>query len=124
MTPPNRTASLQLTPEQRLLCAQLEPLARGGRFTVAPEHRFHPVRRHRIDVALLERVSEGYAPCLAIEIDGGGWVKGGGRHSRGLGMEADAEKSALIAAAGYRLVRVTPKQVRDGRALAWIKECL
>lgn len=112
-----------LTAEQRLLCTQLEPLTRDGRFLVLPEHRFHPVRRHRIDVALNERIGDGfYGPALAVEIDGGGFI--GGRHSRGLGLEADCEKSALLAAAGYRLVRVTPKQVRTGQALAWIQECL
>jgi hypothetical protein len=59
---------------------------------------------------------------LLIEVEGGAWING--RHSRGSGMESDCEKSALAAARGYRLVRVTPAQVNDGRALDWIKEAI
>lgn len=59
---------------------------------------------------------------LLVEVEGGGWVNG--RHSRGAGMEADCEKSALAAGRGYRIIRVTPKQVDDGRALDWIRAAI
>lgn len=59
---------------------------------------------------------------LIVEVDGGGWVNG--RHSRGNGIENDAEKSALIAQLPARLMRVTPKQIKDGRALNWILKAL
>ena len=59
---------------------------------------------------------------LVVEVDGGGWVNG--RHSRGDGIENDAEKSALIAQLPARLMRVTPKQIKDGRALDWILKAL
>jgi hypothetical protein len=126
---PKPKAAPKLTPEQMLLCEQLRPLASGGRLLVRPEYRFHATRKHRIDVAI-DELGAGYGPIdvvpyepvLAIEIDGGGWTNG--RHSRGAGIEKDCEKSALIAAAGYRLIRVTPKQVRTGQALAWIKGAL
>ena len=59
---------------------------------------------------------------LLVEIDGGAWV--GGRHVRGSGVESDAEKSAMAAIRGYRFIRVTPAQVDDGRALAWIQQAL
>ena len=55
---------------------------------------------------------------LGVEIDGGGWT--GGRHSRGAGIERDCEKASHIAMAGYRLMRVTPGQVKRGEALQWI----
>ncbi len=75
------------------------------------QFRIHPQRRFRCDF---------YFPGarLAVEVDGGGFI--GGRHSRGAGIESDCEKSALIALLPARLLRVTPRQVRDGRALAWI----
>ena len=59
---------------------------------------------------------------LLVEIDGGGYVAG--RHSRGAGMEKDAEKQSAAAILGYRVIRCTPAQVNDGRALAWIKQAL
>ncbi len=79
------------------------------------EHRFHPTRRWRFDVAFPN-------DKLAYECDGGGWI--GGRHSRGGGIEADAEKFSEAVAMGWRVGRVTPKQVKDGRALGWIKRAL
>ena len=59
---------------------------------------------------------------VLIEVDGGGYVSG--RHSRGSGIEADAEKQSAAAILGFRVLRVTPKQVEDGRALAWVKQAL
>ena len=100
---------MKLTNEQRLLLEQ----AKG--YGAVAELVFYPGRRYRIDVAFP-------AQKLAVEIEGGGWING--RHSRGTGIETDAEKSALLAIQGWRLMRVTPKQVRNGTAWAWIRECL
>ena len=61
-------------------------------------------------------------PSIFVEIDGGGYV--GGRHSTGKGIEADAEKASAAAILGYRVIRVTPRQVEDGRALDWIRQAL
>lgn len=62
------------------------------------------------------------AARLAVEVDGGGWT--GGRHARGAGIEADCEKLSSAVAAGWRVLRVTPRQVRDGRAVAWVEQAL
>lgn len=59
---------------------------------------------------------------LVVEVDGGGFVNG--RHSRGTGVEKDAEKSAYIARMPARLMRVTPTQVRKGLAVEWILKAL
>jgi len=59
---------------------------------------------------------------VAIEVDGGGWA--GGRHSRGQGIESDCAKLSTAVALGWRVLRVTPKQCRDGRALAWAEAVL
>ncbi len=72
------------------------------------EHRFHPVRKWRIDWAWPDRK-------LALEVEGGVFTQG--RHSRGVGMVKDMEKYNTLAALGWRLVRATPQQVRNGEAL-------
>lgn len=79
------------------------------------EVRFSPPRRWRFDYAWpVEK--------LALEVDGGGFVNG--RHSRGTGIEKDAEKMNAAVALGYRILRATPRMVADGRALAAIEAVL
>jgi very-short-patch-repair endonuclease len=79
------------------------------------QYRIHPDRKFVADFFF----SQG---PLVVEIDGGGYING--RHSRGQGIENDAEKSALIAAMPARLIRVTPKHVENGLAVQWILEAL
>lgn len=58
------------------------------------EYRFAPPRRYRFDFAWpAERV--------AVEIDGGTWKPGGGRHGR----DVDREKLNLAAVSGWRVLR-------------------
>jgi len=77
------------------------------------EHRFHPVRMWRIDAAFVDYK-------LAVEIDGGGFIPGGGHHSRGLGIEDDCEKYAELMLRGWRLLRTTPRQVKRGITANWL----
>lgn len=79
------------------------------------EHRFHPVRRWRFDFAWPDE-------HLALEIDGGVYVRGG--HTRGAAYERDREKDAEAMVLGWRVLRVTPRMVKDGRALRWIEQLL
>jgi len=118
--------SPKLTLEQRLLLEQL----RGAGYAALPEVRFHPQRKWRIDVAAGRAwttandpvVSARYGKALAIEIDGGAWSRG--RHVRGAGFVADMEKQNALTELGWRILRFTPQQVRDGSALAQIRRCL
>lgn len=73
-----------------------------------PDYRFAPPRRWRFDYAWP-------ALRLALEIEGGIWTDG--RHVRGRGYERDCEKYNAAALAGWRVLRVTPRMMRDGRAL-------
>ncbi len=77
------------------------------------ERQFRPWRHRlfRFDFRVGNRI--------LVEVQGGGWVKGA--HVRGWGLERDAEKSCLAAADGYRVLPVTPAQIRKGVALAWIE---
>lgn len=43
---------------------------------------------------------------IALEVDGGVWIRG--RHSRGSGMIGDMEKYNHAACDGWRVLRVTP----------------
>lgn len=65
------------------------------------EVKFHPDRRWRFDFA-------DWASMVAIEIEGGVFVRG--RHSRGKGMIADMEKYNAATSMGWRVFRVTPGQ--------------
>lgn len=77
------------------------------------EYRFHPTRKWRFDFADPERK-------LAVEIEGFGYGGTAGRHQRIGGFTKDAEKYAEAAIAGWRLIRCTTAQVRNGTAANWI----
>ena len=87
----------------------------AGLPTPTPQAALVPGRRFRFDLVFL-------AERLAVEVDGGLFT--GGRHSRGLGAEADMEKAALAIGLGWRVMRVSPRHVRTGQALAWIEAAL
>ena len=55
---------------------------------------------------------------IALEIEGGIYVRG--RHTRGAGYEKDLEKYAHAMVDGWIVLRVSPAQLRDGRAVQWL----
>ena len=79
------------------------------------EFRFHPVRKWRFDFAWPDKK-------LAAEVEGGTWK--GGRHTRGSGFEKDCEKYNTATVMGWRVLRFTSTQVRNGTALETIKTAL
>lgn len=81
------------------------------------EFRFAPPRLFRADFAYPEQK-------LLIEVDGGIWKQGGGRHNRGSGFVKDCEKYAIAAIHGFRVIRVTDKHIEDYRAAMWIAQAL
>jgi very-short-patch-repair endonuclease len=98
-----RTALYELTLVQQIVLAKLP----------APvlEHPGIPGRKFRFDLAWPDR-------HVALEIDGAVWING--RHSRGSGVQKDCEKFSLAAIYGWRVMRVTPDQVKSGKALRWL----
>ena len=79
------------------------------------EFRFAPPRKFRFDFAWP-------AQKVACEVQGAVWA--GGRHTRGGGAEADAEKLSLAAVAGWRVILVTGRHIENGSALTWIEAAL
>jgi very-short-patch-repair endonuclease len=86
------------------------------------QYQFDPERKWAADFCW-----PGYK--LIVEVDGGIYAAGRGkvgpgRHTRGSGLEADHERDAEALCLGYRVLRVTPKQITDGKALGWIERLL
>jgi very-short-patch-repair endonuclease len=79
------------------------------------EHRFHPIRRWRFDLAWPDRM-------LAVEVDGG--VFSGGRHVRGKGFEEDLMKLNEAALLGWKVLRFSSGQVRRGVAIQVLRRVL
>jgi hypothetical protein len=68
------------------------------------EFVFHAERKWRGDFAHVESKT-------LIEIEGGIFIKGGGRHNRAAGFIADAEKYLEAFLAGWNVVRLTEAQI-------------
>ena len=79
------------------------------------EHRFHPKRRWRFDMAWTDEM-------LAVEIEGGVWS--GGRHTTGAGFIADCQKYNEATLLGWRIIRVTSAHIENGAAIDWIRRAL
>jgi very-short-patch-repair endonuclease len=79
------------------------------------EYVFHPERKWRFDFAWPGK-------RIALEVEGGTFS--GGRHTRGVGYEGDCEKYSEAALLGWKVFRVTGKQVQSGQALAWVEKAL
>jgi hypothetical protein len=83
-----------------------------GKLPVA-EHKFHPTRKWRFDFAFVPEK-------VALEVEGGVWT--GGRHTRGAGFSGDMAKYNAAAILGWRILRVTPEQMRNGAVFGILKE--
>lgn len=77
------------------------------------EFRFVETRRFRFDYAWP-------AVRMAVEVEGGIFMRGGGRHNRGAYMLTDMEKYNLAAENGWTLLRYTPQQVISSEAVGQI----
>lgn len=73
------------------------------------EFRFHPNRRWRVDYAWP-------GLKLAVEVEGGVFIPGGSRHSRGAGYRNDLDKYNELAIMGWTVLRFLPEQVKTGEA--------
>lgn len=80
-----------------------------------PEFKFHPRRKWRWDFAWI-------AEKVALEIQGALWTQG--RHSRGTGYLADNEKANAGVILGWRLLRVSPAEIKSGAVFPLLRRAL
>lgn len=101
-----------------------EQMRLAGITTFERQYRFCAGRKWRADFhAWWAGVS------LIVEVDGGLFLRAkdgtsGGRHNRGAGIQQSIEKRAEAVALGYRVMVVSPADVKSGRALSWIMRTL
>lgn len=91
------------------------------------EYRFHKHRRWRSDFCW-------EAEKLLVEVEGGLRMRKKtangrsitvtGRHTSEQGFSKDCEKYNEATLLGWRVLRVTPKQVMNGDAIKWIERAL
>ena len=81
------------------------------------EYRFHPVRRWRADYCINPVTDK-----IIVEVEGGAWTRG--RHTRPSGFIADMEKYNELTRAGWRLIRVTPKELMTMKTINLIKDLI
>jgi hypothetical protein len=84
-----------------------------------PEVQFFPGRKWRFDFAWPDIK-------LALEIEGGIWVEDNSAHRAPLKFINDMEKYNTAMLEGWRVIRVTPTEVKqnDGRAITLIEQAM
>ena len=78
------------------------------------EYAFFAVRKWRFDYAWP-------AHMIALEVEGGVFLKGGGRHNRGAGFRKDLEKYNAATVLGWSVLRVLPQELHTQNTVAMIK---
>lgn len=94
---------------------QMQLIACGLGDHITREFRFHPVRKWRFDFAIVKYK-------IAIEVEGGVWVRG--RHTRPAGFINDVEKYNEAVILGWRVIRVTKEHIESGKAIDWVMRLL
>jgi len=79
------------------------------------QYKFHKERKWRIDFAWP-------AHGIAVEVEGGIWRSGGGAHSHPVNIQRDVEKYNQLAIYGYRLFRISDREIKSGTGIELIKE--
>jgi len=81
------------------------------------EYRFLKKRKFRFDFAWPDRM-------IAMEVEGGVWMKGGGGHTTGKGYTRDLEKYNLATLHGWEVYRFTTQDVTKEIAIAFMKNII
>lgn len=81
------------------------------------EYEFTAERKFRIDFAIPKHK-------IAIEIDGGIFMRGRSGHSSGTGIKRDQEKTTLLSVYGWRVMRITPDEQFKTKTLETIKRMI
>lgn len=79
------------------------------------EFKFHPKRKWSADFHIVGKK-------ILVEVEGGIWMAGGGRHTRGKGYLGDMEKYNSATMMGYQVIRFSTEQVKSGLAIKQIEK--
>lgn len=83
--------------------------------TPETEFKFHPTRKFKFDFAWPDKM-------VAVEKEGGIWMRGGGGHSHPIWILRDMEKGNLAAMLGWRVFRFTPQQLKCGEGQNFMRK--
>lgn len=61
---------------------------------------------------------------VALEVDGGAFIPGGGRHNRGAGFREDQNKTNAAALLGWRVLRILPEALPRAETAGMIAQLL
>jgi len=78
-------------------------------------YKFHLKRKWRADFLIT-------GTKILVEVEGGIWIAGGGRHTRGKGYIGDMEKYNSAAMMGFTVLRFSTEQVKSGLAVQPIEK--
>ena len=79
------------------------------------EFKFHPARKWRVDSCWPDQK-------LALEIEGGTYMKKGGHRGSISGYVKDMEKYNALSILGYSLLRFTPQQMESCESYDYLRE--
>lgn len=81
------------------------------------EYEPFPDRKYRVDFSLPDLK-------IAIEKEGGVWMKGGGAHSRPQNIERDIEKYTRLSVEGWIIIRRQPKELNGTKTLELLQAAI
>lgn len=99
------------------VAAALTRLRQVGLPEPVTEHKFCDHRRWLFDLAFP-------AAMVAVEIEGGVWIEGGGRHTRAQGYKADTEKYNHAQLMGWIVLRYVPDDIMSGAFTIDVEQAL
>ena len=90
------------------------------------EYVFAPPRKFRFDYCWPDAAWHLHRRIdfihTALEVEGGVFMRGKSGHSSGTGILRDMTKNNFAVANGWRVLRLTPDQIRRGELLQWLKK--
>lgn len=107
--------SAKQTREQSIGEVLLVTHLKASKIDFEQEYKFHPKRKWRADFLITNTK-------ILVEVEGGIWMAGGGRHTRGKGYLGDMEKYNEAAMMGFTVLRFSTEQVKAGVAIKQIEQ--
>lgn len=110
-----KKSAAQVQLEKAIQAHRIKELEKATGQQVIAEQEFHPERKWRFDFFLPDS-------NIAIEVEGGVWTNG--RHTRSKGYLGDMEKYSEAAAMGILVLRFTPDQLLQPKAIKTIQQAI